>query len=346
MGLLRLSPLALAHSRFALSPLAETYGAMRALAHPPMDPWIDAWHARHAPGFRDWVARDPFTAGMVNLLTTTSWLPAMITAPPAWGMRTTIEQELDVVRRHEDSQVRVELEQSVRHMARPRSLDWLGGRRGWAAGTADIVEHVWREHVEPDWPRRRALLERDVAHRAGQVAAHGWFAVVNGMTRKTAWVGTDAIRFNHSPMPDRVVGEEGMLFVPYSLSRGFWLAESASGAYAIVYPARGSAVSRTEAQARDQEHDRVPGRERDPALDRLIGAMRARILRELARPSTTSDLTTLLGLSLGTVGGHLSVLRAAGLVQGERTGRRVIYRRTDAGDRLTAGRGSHSSSDC
>jgi DNA-binding transcriptional ArsR family regulator len=326
MGLLRLSPLALSRSRFALSPLAETYGAMRALVNPSMDPWIDAWHAQHAPKFRSWVAQDPFTAGMVNLLTTTSWLPAMITTPPSGGMRTTIGGELDAIRRHGDAQVQVELEQSVRHMERPRSLAWLRGGRDWAARTADIVERAWREHIEPDWPRRRTLLERDVAHRAGQVAVSGWFDVINGMTRKSGWVGTDAIRFNHSPMPDRVVADEGMLFVPYSQSRGFWLAESPPDSYAIVYPARGSAESAHPAESSAG----------DRALDRLIGPVRARILRELARPATTSDLATLFGLSLGTVGGHLSVLRTAGLVEGDRTGRRVIYRRTEAGDQLAA----------
>jgi DNA-binding transcriptional ArsR family regulator len=324
MGLLRLSPLALSRSRFALSPLAETYGAMRAMVNAPVDPWTNAWHAEHAPRFRAWVAQDAFTAEMVNLLTTTSWLPALITTPPAGGMRTTIEQELDAVRRHADPEVHEELELSVRHMEHPRSLAWLRGGRGLAARTAGIIERAWREHIEPDWPRRRTLLERDVAYRGGQVAAYGWFDVVNGVTRKSAWVGTDAIRFNHSPIPDRVVGDEGMLFVPYSQSRGFWLAESPPDSYAIVYPARASARS---------AHTAGPS-ERDEAVDRLIGPVRARILRELVEPTTTSDLATLFGLSLGTVGGHLAVLRAAGLVEGDRAGRRVFYRRTDTGDHL------------
>lgn len=334
MGLLRLSPLALSRSRFALSPLAETYGAMRTMVNASVDPWIDAWHAQHAPQFRAWVAQDPFTAEMVNLLTTTSWLPAMVATPPTGGMRTTIEQELDTVRRHGDSQVHTELEQSVQHMEHPRSLSWLRDSHDWAARTADIIQRTWRKHVEPDWPRRRTLLERDVTHRAGQVAAHGWFNVVNGITRKSAWVGTDAIRFNHSPVPDRVVGDEGLLFVPCSRSRGFWLAESPPGSYAIMYPARGSAESDLAARPAD----------RDQALDRLIGPVRARILRELARPTTTSELAALFGLSLGTVGGHLAVLREAGLAEGDRAGRRVVYRRSDAGDQLATARRSRSSS--
>jgi hypothetical protein len=34
-------------------------------------------------------------------------------------------------------------------------------------------------HVSPGWPRRRALLERDVTYRAGLLAAYGWPAPCN-----------------------------------------------------------------------------------------------------------------------------------------------------------------------
>jgi len=49
---LRLSAQALARSRFALSPLAETLGAMRVLLDPCTDPWVRPWHTEHAPTFR------------------------------------------------------------------------------------------------------------------------------------------------------------------------------------------------------------------------------------------------------------------------------------------------------
>jgi DNA-binding transcriptional ArsR family regulator len=55
---------------------------------------------------------------------------------------------------------------------------------------------------------------------------------------------------------------------------------------------------------------------RGDALGPLIGAARAAILRTLTAPATTSQLAAQLGLSPGTVGGHLAVLRAAGLRAG------------------------------
>ncbi|GAA2136455.1 hypothetical protein GCM10009760_16000 [Kitasatospora kazusensis] len=143
------------------------------------------------------------------------------------------------------------------------------------------------------------------------------------MSRGSAWEGADAIRFSKRPGPDRVVGDGGMLFVPVSVSSGTWLCEGPSAQYALVYPARGFA---TNAHARP-----------DGALGRLIGAGRAAILHALRCPATSSELAAQLDLSLGTVGGHLAILRDADLIIGTRVGRRVVYRRTETGD-LLAGR--------
>lgn len=74
---------------------------------------------------------------------------------------------------------------------------------------------------------------------------------------------------------------------------------------------------------------RAPG-----ALDRLVGGTRAEVLRALAVPATTSQLVAVLGRGLGSVGGHLTVLREAGLVERARVGHAVWYARTPLGDVL------------
>ncbi len=320
MTLLRLTPLALSRSRFALSPFAETLGAMKQLRPDSCDPWLTAWHARHHGAFHAALDADPFAKGLVALLTSTKWLPDFVTMPPAGGMLTTLSEELTHLPGTPDELVRVEVAEAVRYSWERHDLDWLTGR-GWGARTADLFRSVWRRHVAPDWPRRKALLERDVTYRAGLLAAYGWPRALQRMSRRSEWVGADAIRFSNQTFPDRVVGDEGMLFVPVSLSRGTWLCETPPDRYALVYPARGSAVT----AAADRP---------DLALDRLIGAGRAVVLRELGRPATTSELAAHLGHSLGTVGGHLAVLRDAGLIAGTRVGRRVVYRRTATGDLL------------
>jgi DNA-binding transcriptional ArsR family regulator len=45
-------------------------------------------------------------------------------------------------------------------------------------------------------------------------------------------------------------------------------------------------------------------------------------------------LVATLGMSLGAIGGHLAVLRAAGLVTRVRNSRSVLYHRTPRGDAL------------
>jgi DNA-binding transcriptional ArsR family regulator len=168
-------------------------------------------------------------------------------------------------------------------------------------------------------------LERDVTYRAGLLAAYGWPRALHRMNRRSAWVGADAIRFSDRPGPDRVVGPEGMLFVPVSRHRGTWLCEAPGRPYALVYPARGAGCEGPNL-----------ARSGHPVAA-LIGRGRAAILHELERPATSSELAVLLGQSLGTVGGHLAVLREADLVVGTRVGRRVVYRRTDLGDLLADG---------
>ena len=325
MTLLRLTPLALSRSRFALSPLAETLGSIKVLQSDHCDPWMASWYARHHGAFRAALDADPFARGLVRLISSTKWLPLFVTAPPPGGMRTTLTEELAALAPFSDQEVRAELELSVAHSWEQHDLSsWLVGG-DWFARTVELFRSVWTAYVEPDWPRRRALLERDVTYRAGLLAAYGWPRALEHMSRRSAWVGADAIRFSDQNFPDRRIGDDGMLFVPVSaLSRGTWLCESRDDRYALVYPARGAASGPAEGRPRQ-------------ALDRLIGAGRAGILRELERPATSSELAAHLGQSLGTIGGHLAVLRDTGLVAGTRVGRRVVYRRTEAGDTLVGG---------
>jgi DNA-binding transcriptional ArsR family regulator len=94
--------------------------------------------------------------------------------------------------------------------------------------------------------------------------------------------------------------------------------------YAVIYRARGVADLLGPTSA-----IRAPG-----ALDRLVGGTRAEVLRAPAVPATTSQLVAVLGRGPGSVGGHLAVLREAGLVERARVGHAVWYARTPLGDVL------------
>jgi DNA-binding transcriptional ArsR family regulator len=84
--------------------------------------------------------------------------------------------------------------------------------------------------------------------------------------------------------------------------------------------------------------DQLLGR-RDPRPDLLavlIGDNRARLLRSLRRPGTTTDLAAELWLAPSTVSHHLKALRRAGLVRPHRIGPMVYYELNDRGQRLLA----------
>lgn len=318
MTLLQLDPGALARCRFGLSPLAETVGSLIALHRPCTDPWLQAWHTAHQPAYRSWLDQDPVAGGLVPLLAATKWLPDLVAIPPAGGMSTRLVDELPAVAAHGDQQVRATVSDAVDASWESQTTTWLRLAR-LGPPVAAVLQHGWNRFVAPDWPRRRAVLERDVMHRAGLLAAYGWQHAVEDLTTTLTWAGTHTLRFGHQAWPDRRIGEDGLVFVPRTAGGGSWTCEQPPR-YALVYPARGPAAP---------AHS--PGT--DP-LEAMLGPGRARVVRELTRPATSSQLAVALSVSLGTVSAHLAVLRNADIVIGARVGRHVVYRLTDRGTGL------------
>lgn len=66
----------------------------------------------------------------------------------------------------------------------------------------------------------------------------------------------------------------------------------------------------------------------------FLGRGRGRVLESLRSPSTTRLLAGRLGRSESTISHHLQALVNAGLIEGSREGRQVVYALTDAGRRL------------
>jgi DNA-binding transcriptional ArsR family regulator len=72
----------------------------------------------------------------------------------------------------------------------------------------------------------------------------------------------------------------------------------------------------------------------DPLAD-VLGTSRARILRLLERPHTTTELAKHAHLSLPSASSHSAALRRAGLITTHREGRSVQHSRTELGRMLT-----------
>jgi DNA-binding transcriptional ArsR family regulator len=326
MTYLKLSPNALANCRFAISPLAETVGVLITLQRRCSDPALARWHAEHQDAYHRWLRTEPIAAALLPLIASTKRFPDMIALPPKHGMNTSLSEELGEMAAHTDEEIRAGVRAAAAASWRSHDLDWLS-QQNLAEQTAEVFNQGWQRFVALDWSRRRAILERDIMYRAGLLAVHGWKHTVETMKHRPVWVGDNAIRFSDQLLPDRVI-DEGLIFVPRTTTGGWWVCEKPPR-YALVYCAYGPHAELTTNEAAGID-----------ALDALLGAGRARIIRELQCPATSTQLAHVLELSLGTISNHLAILRNAGIITGTRAGRSVTYRLSQRGHQLLDGLGA------
>ncbi|MFC9931472.1 ArsR/SmtB family transcription factor [Streptomyces sp. NPDC127190] len=316
MGSWQLDADTLARSRFVVSPSAETFARLKLLhagcaAHPGEREWLD----RHLPGYRARLAADPVTALLVRAGLGRHWIADFLTPTPRDGER--FADAVAQVRGTAPAAARAHLRTALAGPL-PAELD----RDDLPERGAALLEWVWEETVRPYWGRQRRVLEADVVARTAQVSRGGWVSVLDSLRPgRTRWLGGNRLRINLQEYPPRDISGAELLFVPVTPQRQGWVAWEDGERYAVIYPCGGVLA--------DAGSRPVP-----PGLGALLGPARAEVLVLLATPLSTTHLTALTGQGLGSVGRHLRVLREAGLVEGRRSGRSVLYTRTPVGDAL------------
>jgi DNA-binding transcriptional ArsR family regulator len=307
----------LASSRFVVSPLAETVAGLKTLhVGSSGNPADRAWLDTHSAAYRERMTDDPVTALIVRAAFAPTWTADFLTPPPTAGAG--FDTELDRIRRVRPEAARADLAVSLDSRL-PAELE----RDDIAERAAELLDWVWTTTIAPDWPRRRSIIETDVVARTGRLGRGGWAAAVAGMRPGMRWLGDGRLLLHTRSYPPLDLHDVELLLVPVTPARS-WLSWDAGRRYAVVYPCSGTLA--------------VGGPAAPPALGRLLGPGRARVLTVLDTPMSTTHLVALTGQGLGSVGRHLKVLREAGLVVGARAGRSVLYHRTDVGDALVAGR--------
>jgi DNA-binding transcriptional ArsR family regulator len=324
----------LAMSRFAISPLWELTSALRRLAEsapaagrrrviPAIEPWLARTRARYQDRARE------ADVAVIHALDGEGYGVDFLSPVPA-DVSATIGDLLAQVRDTHPGQARREIAEVLRRNPAPgqrvrRILD----SDQVAAYAADVLAVAWEALIEPEWPTLRALLERDVVYRAGQLAARGWASALADLSPHLQWRDGHIECAKAGAEHDTELRGRGLLFIPsVFVWPGVAISLEPPWPPAITYPARGVAAlweqpaSGTRGQAQP--------------LDRLLGRSRAAILLTLEDPASTTQLAAALGQSIGGLGGHLAVLRDSGLVTRARSGRSVLYRRTAAGDALIA----------
>lgn len=326
----------LGRSRFAWSAAVETVGAIRAHTAPPGAPHVARW--------RDRAARR-VSSDDLRLLTDLAdarvpYLPDFVIPPPprpvhemvdaAEAIATTdpaaIDYHLDIAFRDRPIRANVaELFGGPEGMERRRRAMPPSVRTALRDGPAALAERVaeamlgyFDVAIAPDWPRVRDLLHADVAHHGLRIAETGPIALLDDLDADLTW-GDDAVMLTRPFDLTIDWAHDGLLLVPTTTRlNGAMLCAEEPTPPMLVYPARATGpLWGTAEVAADAE------------LVDLIGHTRAALLKQLAEPCTTGELSKRVGLTAGTVSYHLGILHRAGLIRRARRGSRVIYQRSD-----------------
>ena len=316
---LRLSLQDLTDLRLAFSPLWEVVASMRVLkgapANAPDPQWVEAARAR----LRSAGVGLPMLDRLVDA--SSPILPGFL-APTPLSPLCSIEDELVALRETDPAFVRRELERvsatgGTSAAALPRDVDRL------LSALAEECRAYFEVVLAPLWPRLRATLEDDVLYRSRQLAAGGPRLLFEGLHPNVALVGHELHVHRTRLDLRRELGGRGLVLCPSAfVSPRLFVKRDEPRPAVLRYPARAAAEVWLGSP-------RAGG-----GLAGVLGATRARLLLELERPASTSELARRLGLAVGGVSTHLHRLAAAGLVTGSRVGASVLYRRTAVGDAL------------
>ncbi|TXS43269.1 MarR family transcriptional regulator [Streptomyces sp. uw30] len=313
----------LADTRFAISPLREVMGSLRALRAPALFPLHSPW--RRSVLDRLEVADARLLRALVGQ---TLVLPDFLTPRPT-TFAPTLEDQLAVVRATPPALVRRDLLATHTPHPLPEAL-----RQITAPGDGPVAElleelselllRYWELAIRPDWPRMRLVLEADITHRARQLATGGAQLLFADLHRNVRW-RDGVLRVEQMIGRHEVDGSgRGLRLLPSLFAHKPAPPVSADEPPMLVYPGRGAATLWEPPPEPDTS-----------ALTALLGAPRTTVLRLLAEPLPTVELARRLGVTPSAVSQHLKVLHATGLVTRTRDGRRVLYRRTGLGDQLS-----------
>ena len=310
----------LARVRFAVSPLWETAAAIRALRNPEVAGLHIPWVKKIRPRLK---GMDLSLA--LALLPRKGYIADFLTPPPTSPLMS-FEDEIELVRKTSAKLVRHDVDLLVRNGNPIETLQpFLDDPRGSVRRLATSLEEFWEVAVEPDWARIRALLETDIAYRSRRLAEGGVDALFADLHHEVSWADATLTIECTCAVPQLALGGRGMLLVPtvFAPNKTSAMTEE-PWQPTVIYPARGLALLWEEAKPAPE------------ALAKVLGKSRAALLADLDAPRTTTDLAQRHDMTAGGISQHLSVLKDSGFVTASRSGRSVLYCRSELADQLVA----------
>ncbi|MER6565171.1 helix-turn-helix domain-containing protein [Streptomyces sp. NPDC001093] len=182
---------------------------------------------------------------------------------------------------------------------------------------ATLIESYWNRAISPYWASIRASLEEEVLFRGRTLAVNGPEAMLAELEGRVLWQQPRLTAPYHLDLT-RTVHRSRLVFVPSMFSAVTRIFTSNEHVTAMSYQARATGFLHTV----ENEKPAEPGTDR---LALLIGGGRAKVIRALQVPKTTTVVAQSLGLAKSTVSQHLAVLTEAGVVWRQRLGGQVFY---------------------
>jgi DNA-binding transcriptional ArsR family regulator len=189
----------------------------------------------------------------------------------------------------------------------------------------DTLERYHELAIAPYWPRIQEHLEGDTIRRGQALALGGVEALLSNLHPKASY-GRGVLELDRSYEALIEPAGRGITLVPcvFAWPRVMVLVQPGYQP-TLAYGPRGVAKLWSSSSP-------APN---GTALEAALGAGRASVLKSLSpMPTTTTELANQLRLSPAAVSAHLLRLKAAELIEPHRSGRKVFYRLSGAGEEL------------
>jgi DNA-binding transcriptional ArsR family regulator len=320
----------LAATRFAVSPLAETLRALPLLAHPGRSalnrPWVRWAQAE--------LEQRPLRLPRVwpLIVNDLPYWPEFLFPAPA-GKSPGFDEELACLCATSVEAVRASLRRVFGGGSWPDAATDLFERpeEALAEIAAEIAEYHDRL-IGPHWERIRPVLDADISYHAALLAGGGARSLFGDLHPELRWSAGHLFMTDAEPEradPGVTLGPDGLVLLPSVFNWPNWSIKLATSTQTtLMYPARGAATvwqgGVVLSPSAGISADRA-------ALEALLGPPRARLLEALRSPATTTALARRFGVTPSAVSQHLAVLHRTGLINRERSGRRVLYQASELG---------------
>jgi DNA-binding transcriptional ArsR family regulator len=275
--------------------------------------WRDIQAAGLAPMLR---------SALLPLIPLSRYFPDFLTPDIGSG---TVEEAIETVSATPRAQLSRELETMAGNgkTLPDWTVDLAAGRQEARRYLGESLQKYFDVAVRPHWP---AIEQRVTAHGLVQHAGlvrNGMAAVLDRLSPSLQW-RPPILRVLGYPQDRRLVlGGRGITMVPSYFCWGGAVAFADPDLKPIlVYPATREDVGP------------VPADTSPYAVDALLGASRAAVLRASLLGTSTKELARRTETSPATVSHHTTILRNAGLLTSHRSGKVTLHLVTELGQRL------------